>query len=171
MTNFSSHIWFGLIFIFILFIIFIINSLPEKPRDKIINLDDYKIETNENFVINLNRDNIIDLDQIINDNDEIKKKCCLILEEIYNVPFNSSRPDWFRDTYGRRYELNCYNKELKIGLNYVNEDHYNSSLYEELEIDQIKMDLCRKNKITLINVPYTVKIEELKEYLMEKLRN
>ena len=54
-----------------------------------------------------------------------QKLCNDILEEYYNKHFFSVRPNWLKNyETGYNLELDCYNDELKVALEYNGEQHY-----------------------------------------------
>ena len=44
------------------------------------------------------------------------------------------------------------------------------SFYNQKYRDKMKKDICSKLGITLIDVPYTVKVEDIRSYLIDQLR-
>ena len=101
--------------------------------------------------------------------------CKAILEELFNKPFISIRPDWLKNPIGtHNLELDCYNKELGLAVEYSGIQHfeYTPRFHKNKEClktqqyrDYIKKQACEKNGVTLIVVPYTVKHSKIKEYL------
>jgi hypothetical protein len=76
-------------------------------------------------------------------------------------------------------ELDCYNEELKIAVEYNGIQHYkyipffhkNKEAFQNQKYrDYMKREICEKNGIKLIEVPNTVKIENIESYLREKLK-
>ena len=54
-----------------------------------------------------------------------QKLCNDILEEYYNKHFFSVRPNWLKNPEtGYNLEIDCYNDELKLALEYNGEQHY-----------------------------------------------
>lgn len=111
-----------------------------------------------------------------------EQKCCEILEKIFNVPFKTKRPDFLNNPIGTGYnlELDCFNPKLKIGLEYNGRQHYEfvpyfQKNYESFENqkykDYVKRELCKKNGIFLITIPYTVPLENIEEEILKQLRN
>ncbi len=101
--------------------------------------------------------------------------CRQIIEEIYQKPFPPARPDWLKnpDT-GRPLELDCYNDDLKIALEYNGQQHYcfpnhtgqnKESFIAQVRRDIFKVNKCDEHGVFLINVPYTVPDHLLKEYI------
>ncbi len=99
-------------------------------------------------------------------------ECKRVLEKIFKKPFNNIRPDFLSNpvTGGKNLELDCYNEELKLAVEYNGRQHYEYSPYfhknkDQLETqkyrDMMKRNLCKENNVTLIEVPYTVKIENI----------
>jgi hypothetical protein len=99
--------------------------------------------------------------------------CKKIIEYIYGRPFYKKRPKWLINNEGNRLELDCFNEELKLALEYNGEQHYvithfsntQAKLDKLKQHDAIKVKLCAEQGITLIVVPYTVNYEDLFEYI------
>lgn len=79
----------------------------------------------------------------------------------------------------RNLELDVYNEQLKIAIEYQGEQHYKivksfgmdeNSMKKQKERDQLKRELCKKNNIMLIEVPYTVKLNDIEKYLRNELK-
>lgn len=108
--------------------------------------------------------------------------CRKTLEEHFGVDFPSCRPDFLKNPEtGRNLELDCYNKDLKIALEYNGIQHYvypnyTGQTYEEfvsqVRRDIFKIDRCDQNGIYVITVPYNVpdyKIKMYIEYYLHKI--
>lgn len=109
-------------------------------------------------------------------------ECRRVLQYLFRKPFPSQRPDFLRNpvTGGNfNLELDCYNSELKLAVEYNgvqhyryvpyfhrNKDHFLNQKYR----DDMKRRICRQHGITLIEVPHTVKLEEIKSYLTKACR-
>jgi hypothetical protein len=109
-------------------------------------------------------------------------QCRYVLQKLFNKPFIKERPDILRNpvTGDNNLELDCYNRELKLAVEYNGAQHYKyipfmhrtrDSFNNQKYRDHIKRELCQKNGINLIEVPYTVKIQDIEEYLTTKLTN
>jgi hypothetical protein len=104
-----------------------------------------------------------------------EKICCKTLEEIYGVEFKTTRPKFLiNPESGRRLELDCYNEKLKIAVEYNGVQHYKfpnfiHKNYEEFEKqvkrDKLKYDLCEKEGVYLITVPYTCPYDKISDYI------
>lgn len=102
--------------------------------------------------------------------------CRKALEEIYGKPFASDWPSWLINPKTRAgMELDCYNEELKIACEYHGRQHYEfveffhktrENFKAMQERDRIKFDILQQRGIYLITVPYTVKVEDIKEYII-----
>lgn len=107
-------------------------------------------------------------------------ECKRVLEQIFKKPFNKARPSiMYNKVTNMNLELDCYNSELKIACEYNGKQHYVYTPYFHTNIDKfraqqyrdyMKSILCEKNGITLITVPYTVKIEDIESYIKNILR-
>lgn len=104
-------------------------------------------------------------------------KCKQVLEELFAREFVTVRPDFLcNPETGYNLELDCYNHDLRLAVEYNGEYHYKQPKNHTLEsfekrqyLDQLKAELCERNGIHLITVPYTVSIDEIEGYIMERL--
>jgi hypothetical protein len=107
-------------------------------------------------------------------------ECRRVLENKYGKPFVKVRPDILSNpiTGGVNLEIDCYNDDLKIGVEYNGVQHYkytpyfhkNKEAFQNQQYrDYMKKDMCQKNGILLIDVPYTVKIQDIESYLLQRL--
>lgn len=104
-----------------------------------------------------------------------ERKCREVIEYIYGKPFPCVRPQFLRNPEtARLMELDCYNEELKIAIEYNGIQHYvfpnyTNQSYEEFinqrRRDQLKVNLCDLNGVYLITVPFNVKIDQIDEYI------
>jgi hypothetical protein len=102
-------------------------------------------------------------------------ECRRCAEEIFGTKFKKGFPKWLISDKKRQMEIDVYNEKLKIGIEYNGEQHYNpkSSLhknkkdFENLKRrDILKRELCDKNGVYLITVPYTVPLNQIKDYIL-----
>lgn len=106
-----------------------------------------------------------------------------IFENIYKVKFFKSKPKWLRGGKGYLLELDGYNEELAIAFEYHGEQHFNADNYhyrfdvdkigalnKRMETDALKRELCKKNSVRLIEIPYTVKSKNYLEYIIAQLK-
>jgi hypothetical protein len=107
-----------------------------------------------------------------------ESECRRILEKIYNKSFHNTRPSFLEYKTGHYLELDMYNEDLKLALEYDGEFHtkfipYFHKTYADfvkvIEKDRFKDKRCREMGIKLIRVPHTVKFEKLEEYIRGKL--
>jgi hypothetical protein len=107
-------------------------------------------------------------------------ECRRVLEEYFGVKFEKVRPDFLRNPVTSsannkfNLELDCYNADLKIAVEYNGKQHYsfvpffhrNTDAFTNQKYrDQLKRMLCRDNGVTLIEVPYTISVPKIKEFL------
>lgn len=104
--------------------------------------------------------------------------CAKALEKFYGKPFPRVKPAWLvNPKTKRRLELDCYNKELGIALEYQGEHHYDprafgqgeEGLRKRVELDDLKYELCVKQNIYLITVPCTVPHHDIEGYVYHYL--
>lgn len=110
-------------------------------------------------------------------------ECRRVLEYFFRKPFNKARPDFLRNpvTGGNfNLELDCYNSDLRLAVEYNGAQHYKyipyfhknkEAFYNQKYRDQMKRHMCKENGVTLIEVPNTVKLEDIKKYMEKELRN
>lgn len=134
----------------------------------------------ENILINTNR---LKLNQNRKGESKGETECKRVLEKIFNKPFNKVRPDFLRNQVTgntNNLEIDCFNDELKIGLEYNGRQHYDfipffhrnkETFYNQKYRDELKRIKCRDNGILLIEVPYTIKIEDIEKYIKKDLRD
>jgi hypothetical protein len=105
-------------------------------------------------------------------------RCRQILEKIFRKEFPKQRPVWLKNYTGRNLEIDCYNEELNLGLEYHGKQHYiwpNSWMETEEDFkkqqqrDKRKIKLCKEHGIDLIIVPYTVHYDDLYTFIIEEL--
>lgn len=110
-----------------------------------------------------------------------EQECRRVLRKIFNKPFNKIRPDFLRNpvTGDFNMELDCYDDDLKIAVEYNGRQHYDyipffhsskEVFHNQKYRDLLKRDMCTKNGIKLIEVPYTVKIKDIENYLIYQLQ-
>jgi len=110
-------------------------------------------------------------------------ECKRVLEKIFNKPFNKSRPNFLNNPVtggNHNLELDCYNEEIGLALEYDGEAHAKyipyfhknkEAFYNQKYRDYMKDMMCKENGIVLIRVPHTVKLNNIEEFIMNKLQN
>lgn len=107
-------------------------------------------------------------------------ECRRVLEEIFGVEFPSCRPDFMKNpTTRQNLEIDCYNHSLRIALEYHGEQHYRypnhfhkseSEFLYQVKKDRFKRKLLPMNNIYYIEVPYTINLEDIEEFIKKKLK-
>lgn len=109
-------------------------------------------------------------------------ECKRVLRKIFNRPFDKARPNFLNNpvTGGQfNLELDCYEPELKLAVEYNGIQHYqyNKFFHRNKEHflnqkyrDDMKKRICKEYGIFLIEVPYTVKIHDIEDFLIEKIK-
>ena len=195
-----------IISIIVIMLLFLFKNLSSKNKEKFINIAKNKyIKTNKIYrkikkdsdIYNIIYDDIYsdsnvddkliirDIDSSINKKKRFmpmvsngEMKCKLYLEKIFNKPFEKIRPDILKNSVtGKNLELDLYNDELKLAIEYNGEQHYKffpkiHKNYEHFQTqkyrDEMKKMLCQRKGITLIEVPYTEK-NNIENYLFQQL--
>ena len=93
-----------------------------------------------------------------------------------NRKFIKIRPYWFKNEEGNNLELDMYNDELKLAIEYNGIQHYKyceffhksiEDFNKQVDNDKLKVKLCEVNKVDLIVVPYD---EKPKEFLLSEFK-
>ena len=114
-------------------------------------------------------------------NSKGEEACRNTLEHIFKQPFAKCRPDFlFNSVTGEKLELDMYNKHYGLAVEYNGQQHYKynafmhggskDKFYGQQYRDKMKRDVCKKLGICLIEVPYTVKLQDIPNFLTQKLR-
>ena len=106
-----------------------------------------------------------------------ERYCRQVLETRYKKPFPNRRPDWnINPKTGCRLELDCYNAEMKLAIEYNDhkkpyKDQSQKSLEYQQACDQQKKYNCKQRGVTLIVVPYHHKdtYDSVYKYLTPRL--
>jgi hypothetical protein len=103
-----------------------------------------------------------------------EKECRRIFHALFGKEFLKCRPTFLMNENGRPLELDGFCFELKLAFEYDGEQHYfprygEHNFNKTKKYDSLKDELCKKEGITLIRIPYTVKNKE--EYIKKELIN
>lgn len=108
-------------------------------------------------------------------------ECRRAVEHLTGKPFPKARPNFMMNgVSGHNLELDCYNDEMKVAVEYNGKQHYDytpyfhnskEAFYNLKYRDFMKQQLCDKNGIKLIIVPYTVKHKDIEAYIEKRLPN
>ena len=111
-----------------------------------------------------------------------ERECRRVLQKLFNKPFNNCRPDFLLNpvTGGRfNLELDCFEESLKLAVEYNGVQHYKyvpyfhknkEAFYNQKYRDDLKRRLCRENRINLIEVPNTVELNQIENFLSTRLK-
>jgi len=109
-------------------------------------------------------------------------ECRRVLSKIFNKPFLKCRPDFLRNPVtGNSFnlEIDCFEESMKLGVEYQGRQHYEyieffhknkEHFLNQKYRDNMKKTMCKENKITLIEVPYNIKVINIESYLRDELR-
>jgi hypothetical protein len=108
-------------------------------------------------------------------------ECRRVLQKLFNKSFPNIRPDFLRNpvTGNFNLELDCYDDSLKLAVEYNGIQHYKYVPYfhknkeafrNQCYRDELKRRMCRDYGANLIEVPYTVKIDDIENYLIKNLK-
>ncbi len=104
--------------------------------------------------------------------------CCETMSNYFKKEFVSVRPEWLKNHTGRSLELDCYNDELKIAVEYNGIQHYKwpnftkqsyQQFADQVARDKRKKYLCELNNVRLITVPYTIQHCDIPQFLLNNI--
>jgi hypothetical protein len=107
-----------------------------------------------------------------------ERQCRHVLQTMFKKPFNKHRPDFLRNITGNNLELDCYNEELKLAVEYngIQHEKYTPFFHKNKEAflnqryrDELKRRMCKEQGIYLIEVPSTIKLDKIEHYIMKEL--
>ena len=99
-----------------------------------------------------------------------EQKCRKILETYFNKSFPKCKPTWLNGL-----ELDCYNEELQLALEYNGQQHYTLNNWNKTEQDLLdqqwrdwtKARVCEAVGVRLVVVPYWV--DDLEGFILEQI--
>lgn len=108
-----------------------------------------------------------------------ERTCNDVMEKIYGVKFETVRPAWLKNPEtNRALELDCYNEQLKIAIEYNGIQHYvwpnftgqnEQQFLNQVRRDELKKRLCDRQGVYLITVPYDIGFNEIENYIVSRL--
>jgi hypothetical protein len=106
--------------------------------------------------------------------------CKKHMETLFMRPFVKSRPPFLHNAVTQDLlEIDVYNEDLALGVEYNGRQHYEFVPYfhqtrEKFQTqkyrDHMKQRLCEQHGVTLITVPYTVPFKAIPDFLDTELR-
>jgi len=110
---------------------------------------------------------------------KMEGECRRLFEAIFRDAFPSCRPAFLHNPRtGHNLELDGWNPRLKIAFEYNGAQHYfynpffhaDVRAFEQMQArDAFKRAVCAREGITLITIPYTVRLHELEDYIRSRL--
>jgi hypothetical protein len=97
-------------------------------------------------------------------------------EQIFGRSFPKSKPKWLVSSRNTRMELDGYCASLNLAFEYHGIQHFTfrkffhrkaNSLAKRKKDDQHKHNLCTIHGVKLIAIPYTIKIGEIKHFILQ----
>lgn len=108
-----------------------------------------------------------------------EKLCSKVLQDFYGVEFKSYRPDFLKNPLtGKPLELDCYNPTVQIAVEYNGIQHYvypnwahksRKEFESQVQRDAYKKEVCDREGVYLITVPYTVDYDLIPDYIRSLL--
>ena len=109
-----------------------------------------------------------------------ERECRRVLQKLLGKPFNKIRPKFmFNSVTGDNLEFDMYDSQLQLAVEYNGRQHYEYTPFfhrtkdafrNQQYRDKMKRDISKKLNIVLIEVPYTVKLQDIEGFLTDQLR-
>ncbi len=106
--------------------------------------------------------------------------CQQALQRMFHKPFETARPDFLdNQVTGFNLEIDCWDPELKLGVEYQGIQHYKFKPYfyktysdfrNQQYRDEMKRMKCKAAGVKLIEVPYTVKEADIETFLRKECK-
>ncbi len=109
-----------------------------------------------------------------------EKECKRVLENFFSREFTKIRPDWLKYKKGWNLEIDLFNKDLNLCVEYQGAQHtkYIPFFHKTFQdfIDQKDRDIFKKNEIEkkgfiFIQVSHLIKIKDLEKWLYLELKS
>ena len=107
-------------------------------------------------------------------------KCREFLEYLFGKKFDNVRPAFMVNPITNQcLELDCYNEELRLAVEYNGIQHYkfvsffhrnNDHFMTQKYRDDMKRRICKEQNINLIEVPYTIKLEDIEDFIIKNCK-
>ena len=104
-----------------------------------------------------------------------EKLCREFLEKRFGLPFINCRPYFLRNPETQQFlELDCYNNDMKLAVEYQGAQHYNYPNYfhrtkqeftDQIKRDIFKKDMCEQMGVILICVPWHIQNRQIPKYI------
>ena len=193
-NNFYSILFFFIIVIIILAILFYIyrESFFCKKIIELFLFDPTKEVKLKNYKRKTSKKDNSDEDSVAGDGTPVKKDeistngkeskgeiiCRKVAEILFNKKFAKVRPEILKnDVTKHNLELDIYNDELKLAIEYSGRQHYEyvpffhknyEAFLNQRYRDEMKKNKCKEAGITLIEVPYKIKHEQIPQFIKTK---
>jgi hypothetical protein len=99
---------------------------------------------------------------------------------LFNKEFKKIRPNFLKNHQTKsNLEIDIYNDELKLGIEYSGRQHYEYTPYfhkdrkafeDQLYRDKLKEEKCKEHGVNLIIVPYTIKPQHIRSFIRNEAR-
>ena len=166
----SPWAWFGLILLAFL-TLYVLNDYLDGKKDEIQDL--VKKVRNPKRLGQSKDDNPNEPTEAKESKGERASRAAA--ERIFNKPFTKIRPDFLKnDVTQHNLELDVYNEELQLAIEYSWRQHYEfvpffhknyEAFLNQKYRDEMKKTKCKEHGIKLIEIPYTVKLEDIESFI------
>lgn len=101
--------------------------------------------------------------------------CRAMFEQVFDASFAKARPKWLKNDRGNQMELDGFNRSLRLAFEFHGPQHFKENLFfhrsspleDRIRDDAAKRSLCAEHGVALIEVPHTVKYQEMQQFIYE----
>ncbi len=104
-----------------------------------------------------------------------ERRTRIIFEQLFKKEFPRKRPKWLMSKKGWRMELDGYCSKLHLAFEYQGLQHFKKVFPSQEAVgiiqdrDARKRAICRLKGVQLIEVPYSVQTDNLRDYIVKEL--
>lgn len=107
-----------------------------------------------------------------------ERLCRFLFEYIAGTTFPKARPKWLINSRGNRMELDGFSPQLSVAFEHQGEQHFqllshfqrrDETLAVRKRDDDRKRVLCKRNGVSLLEVPYSIPEAQLPQWIFDRL--
>jgi hypothetical protein len=171
----SPLAWFGLLFLAFFILWLISRYLKEEDKEHDLKAGENKLRNYVKKVRNSTLQGVPAEGDLTQKESKGERASRAAAERIFGKKFIKVRPDTLRNNVTKHnLEIDVYNEELKLGIEYSGRQHYEfvpffhknyEAFMNQKYRDEIKRMRCKEHGIRLIEIPYTVPIEDIESFI------
>ena len=161
--NKKKLVWGILLFIAGVFMLWVIKQVFKEALAKPAVLDSFYTQSNKQPI------------EKVKGESKGETLCRTIACKVFGRQFTKIRPDFLRNQVtDKNLELDIFNEDIKVAIEFNGEQHYKyipffhknyEAFLNQRYRDEMKKGKCKEEGIHLIEIPYTVKLEDIESFI------